>query len=85
MTPFDVTAKLFNRESNRSSSLADKLDLYFQDFSMIPLMVQENYLKMKIYLEPGNINDQKLQTLDRISRAADSISLSNLIESSQRA
>ncbi|KAJ3371044.1 hypothetical protein HDU91_005634 [Kappamyces sp. JEL0680] len=40
LTPFDVISKLLSQSSFRSSSFADKTDLYFQDYSLIPLFVQ---------------------------------------------
>src|SRR4051794_25740043 len=40
MSPWDVTSALFNRVSFRDMSFADKLELYFSDFSLIPLMIQ---------------------------------------------
>ncbi|KAF9764925.1 Replication factor C subunit 1 [Nosema granulosis] len=38
---FDVAAEVFQRRS-----LSEKIDLYFEDYSIIPLFVQENYIKM---------------------------------------
>ena len=40
MNIFDITAQLFDRQNFRSISFSNKCDLYFQDFQMIPLMVQ---------------------------------------------
>lgn len=43
MTPFTVIEKLFGPyflSPNSRKSLNDKMDLYFHDFSIIPLMVQ---------------------------------------------
>ncbi|EOB14795.1 DNA replication factor c subunit [Nosema bombycis CQ1] len=38
---FEIAAEVFHKKS-----VNDKIDLYFQDYSIIPLFVQENYLKM---------------------------------------
>jgi replication factor C subunit 1 len=83
MTPFDVTSRLFNRESFRNTSFADKMDLYFQDFSMIPLMVQENYIKMQpAFAAEAGLSGKKAtsKTLELLSLAADSMSRGNLVE-----
>ena len=41
---FDVVPELFSSGYSRMK-MSDKLDKYFVDTSMVPLMMQENYLK----------------------------------------
>ncbi|CAK9779377.1 DNA replication factor C, large subunit [Cutaneotrichosporon oleaginosum] len=84
MTPFTITDKLcgpysFSRTSKET--LNDKMDLYFQDFSFIPLFIQEHYLKTN----PARINhldghEKDLKNLELISKAADAISDGDLVD-----
>lgn len=43
---WDVVKKVFSAEEHRTMSLADKFDLFFHDYSMGPLFVQQNYLSV---------------------------------------
>ncbi|KAI8844475.1 replication factor RFC1 C terminal domain-containing protein [Chytriomyces cf. hyalinus JEL632] len=87
MSPWDVTGTLFNRVSFRETSFADKLELYFSDFSLIPLMIQENYIKMDPVLakENGGPNkaQQDIEALNLLSNAADAIAHADIISSVQ--
>ncbi|KAJ3262664.1 hypothetical protein HK103_000193 [Boothiomyces macroporosus] len=87
LSPFDITSRLFTQHSFRSTSFNDKIDLYFQDFSLIPLMVQENYLHCNSQLarESGAVGKQmNHQVMNLMAQAADSISLGDILDSSQR-
>lgn len=84
MSPFDVTGKLFSASSFRSSSMTDKIDLYFQDYSLIPLFIQENYIKMNPSMTSGSGRQQTASTLKLLAEAADSISMGDLVDSVQR-
>ena len=42
--PFDITKKLFSASDSQNMSLQDKLSLFFEDYSFVPLFIQENYL-----------------------------------------
>lgn len=78
-----MTASLFNAQSFRQSSFIDKIDGYFQDYSMMPLMIQENYIKMKpMFCQESGLGGKKLVAnhLDFLAKAADSISRGNLVE-----
>lgn len=44
LTNFDAASKLMNRAENKKMELRDKLDLFFIDYDLIPLLIQENYL-----------------------------------------
>lgn len=42
--PYDVVRKVFSAEEHKTMSLYDKCDLFFHDYSLGPLFVQQNYL-----------------------------------------
>ena len=47
MGPWDVCRKVFSASDHAHMSLMDKSDLFFHDYSLAPLFVQENYLSVK--------------------------------------
>ncbi|KAL0125553.1 hypothetical protein PUN28_004575 [Cardiocondyla obscurior] len=72
--PFDVTKVAFNAKEQKNMSLNDKINLYFNDYNITPLFIQENYLDIRLsQVSP-------LERLERIANAADSISTGDLIE-----
>ncbi|KAJ3084849.1 hypothetical protein HDU99_001925 [Rhizoclosmatium hyalinum] len=86
-SPWDVTGTLLNRGSFRDSSFADKLELYFSDFSLIPLMIQENYIKMDPTLAhetggPTKIG-QDIEALNCLANAAESIAFADVVSNVQ--
>ncbi|XP_032689501.1 replication factor C subunit 1 isoform X2 [Odontomachus brunneus] len=76
--PFDVAKKVFNAAEQRDMNLNDKIGLYFHDYNIAPLFVQENYPAVKLS------QASPLQRLERIARTADSISQGDLIEKVMR-
>lgn len=44
--PWEVVRQVFSAEDHKNMSLADKVRLFFYDYSIGPLFVQENYLKV---------------------------------------
>lgn len=54
-------------------SFYDRFDLFFNDYNMAPLFVQENYLKSKP-------NCKSSELLSRVAMAADALSFGDLIE-----
>lgn len=44
--PWDVIRKVFSEEEHKKMSIHDKSDLFFYDYSLGPLFVQQNYLKV---------------------------------------
>ncbi|XP_071943755.1 replication factor C subunit 1-like [Antedon mediterranea] len=79
--PFEVVRRVFVSGVERSKmSLQDKISLFFHDYSMGPLFVQENYIS--IVPEKGK-SDKKMH-LDLLSKTADSLCYSDLIEKSIR-
>nr|XP_033712834.1 replication factor C subunit 1 isoform X6 [Tursiops truncatus] len=75
--PFDVARKVFvTGEETAHMSLVDKLDLFFYDYSIAPLFVQENYIHVKPVAAGGDMKKH----LMLLSRAADSISDGDLVD-----
>ncbi|KAG7562255.1 hypothetical protein FFLO_02341 [Filobasidium floriforme] len=84
MTPFNIVPALigpyaFSKTSRQT--LNDKLDLYFQDFSFVPLFIQENYLKnAPARIPKGDDPESQMKRLECFSKAADAISDGDLID-----
>ncbi len=81
--PFEVTSKLFNSKQ-RPQTQRDLYRLYETDPVLVPLFVHELYLErgkpLYIPIESLRRKNQKAETLlQRISRASDSISMSDTI------
>ncbi|GJN92543.1 hypothetical protein Rhopal_005573-T1 [Rhodotorula paludigena] len=87
-TPWTLYSKLTGPQafSNVSGlSLTDKLEVYFQDFSIMPLFVQENYLKGRFSRAGGAGGggggpEAQLKNLDLACKAAESISDGDLVD-----
>ncbi|XP_011631850.1 replication factor C subunit 1, partial [Pogonomyrmex barbatus] len=75
--PFDVAKIAFNAEEQKTMNLNDRIGLYFHDYNIAPLFIQENYLGVRSQMPPR-------QRLERIANAADSISQGDLIEKVMR-
>ncbi|XP_019732229.1 replication factor C subunit 1 isoform X1 [Hippocampus comes] len=77
MGPFDVCRKVFAAgEETAHMSLIDKSDLFFHDYSLAPLFVQENYLHVRPAAAGGNAKSH----LVLLSKTADSISDGDLVD-----
>ncbi|XP_052902347.1 replication factor C subunit 1 [Anopheles moucheti] len=70
---WDVIRKVFSAEDHKSMTLNDKADLFFHDYNIAPLFVQENYLKV----QP---KAPRTEWLDRIAMTADSLSRGDMVE-----
>lgn len=44
--PWDVVRMVFSKEAHKNMSLQDKANLFFNDYSLGPLFVQQNYLSV---------------------------------------
>lgn len=73
--PFDAVRKLLSGAESSKMNLNEKSDLFFCDYSIMPLFVQENYLMV----EPGGGRGNIKKTLALISQAADSICDGDLV------
>ncbi|KAG8855857.1 hypothetical protein FRB96_006679 [Tulasnella sp. 330] len=84
MTPFTVIEKLFGPyflSPNNRKTLNDKMDLYFHDFSLIPLMVQENYLKSQPKKLAGMVGTaHALEEMKLMDQAASAISDGDMVD-----
>ncbi|KAG5650076.1 hypothetical protein H0H81_000853 [Sphagnurus paluster] len=84
MSPFDITSKMLGPylfSATSRETLGDKMELYFQDHSFMPLFIQENYLKT----QPVKVRDLEgpekvLKQLELMDRAASSISDGDLVD-----
>lgn len=65
--------KIFSVEENQKMSMNEKSDLFFQDYSMGPLFVHENYLQVAP-------EGPKSQVLPKVAKTASSLSRGDLIE-----
>ena len=74
--PWDVCKMVFNTENHKTMSLKDKSDLYFHDYNLAGLFVQENYLQAK----PAAANGDKKKLMQLVSKAADSMAEGDLVE-----
>ncbi|CAI9606181.1 unnamed protein product, partial [Staurois parvus] len=75
--PFDVVRKVFGSDGdNAHMTFIDKLDLFFHDYSIAPLFVQENYIHVKPAASGGNLKKHLLL----LSKTADSICDGDLVD-----
>lgn len=83
-TPWSLYNKLFGPQafSNVSGmTLNDKLDLYFNDHQIMPLFVQDNYLKATFSKSNGlHGPDKALKDLELAAKAAEAISDGDLVD-----
>ncbi len=85
--PWDVVRDLLSLQSFRAMSFTDKIDLYYQDYQLIPLMVQENYHRVvPSVISQSNLTpkQKELETLKALSRSADAIADSDIVDRSVR-
>lgn len=80
MGPWDVTKKVFSASDHKNMSLMDKSDLFFHDYSIGPLFVQENYLSSS----PDAAKYDSKKAIVLASRAADSIADGDLVDKTIR-
>jgi len=83
--PFDVIEKVFANDFQPGFVLR-KSDHFFVDYSLMPLMVEENYLSVN--RSPTPLDDPKksrdLQTLEALMQAAESFSDADVVSTFQR-
>lgn len=80
MGPWDVVRKVFSAEEHKSMNIIDKCDLFFYDYNISPLFVQENYLAAV----PHDVEGSKWKTFERYSLAADSIRIGDIVSAKIR-
>lgn len=76
--PFEVLRMVFSASEHKNMNIHDKSSLFFHDYSIAPLFVQENYL----LVQPHERDHQssELKHLQRLSEAADSICDGDLVD-----
>lgn len=78
---FDIVGEFLSRGSYKRHSIQDLIELYFNDSSLVPLMIQENYINCKPSVVDGNnrtITD--LAVMDAMERAANAIANSDVVD-----
>lgn len=83
-TPWTLYNKLMGPQAFSSVSgmtLNDKQEIYFQDHQILPLFMQENYLKAK-FSRAGSSSgpDLKLKNLEIMANASEAISDGDLVD-----
>ncbi|XP_065581719.1 replication factor C subunit 1-like [Artemia franciscana] len=76
MGPWDVIHKVFSAEEHKKMSIHDKSNMFFQDYSLGPLFVQDAYLQVVPHAAKG---DEK-KTLELISKSSDSLCDGDLVD-----
>jgi len=83
-TPWTLYSKLFGPQAGSTVSgmtLNDKVDVYFQDHAMMPLFVQENYIKGRFSKASGSSGRElELKNLELMTNAAEAISDGDLVD-----
>ncbi|KAJ5780165.1 hypothetical protein N7457_005325 [Penicillium paradoxum] len=84
LKPWDIVSKVLSAQMfspSSTSTLNDKIELYFNDHEFSYLMLQENYLKTKPALA-GKYHgkEQQLKALELLDNAASSISDGDLVD-----
>ncbi|GFS51750.1 replication factor C subunit 1 [Nephila pilipes] len=74
--PFDVLREVFAIANNPKATLNDKAALFFHDYSIAPLFVQENY----VHVNPTSTEGNKINHLTLLSETADSICMGDIID-----
>lgn len=78
--PFDICRKVFLKSEHEQMNIHEKTGLFFQDYSIGPLFVQENYAKWDPIRAKGN----KYARLELVARTAASIADGELTEALMR-
>ncbi|XP_039960664.1 replication factor C subunit 1 [Bactrocera tryoni] len=73
MGPWEVVRKVFSADEHKHMTLNDKCDLFFQDYSMGPLFVQQNYLQV-------SPTGSKSDIPSKVASTADALSLGDLVD-----
>ncbi|VDC01871.1 unnamed protein product [Peniophora sp. CBMAI 1063] len=85
MSPFNIIHEILGPQlwaTNSRKTLNDKMELYFQDYSFVPLFMQENYLKTSPQRTRGLDGPEKaMEDLKLMDQAASSISDGDLVDS----
>ena len=78
--PFELCRLSFSDEM-RSKSLAEKIDIFFADYQLMPLLIQENYLNCSPSLFDSTQQKRKISDLEYLtllSKAAEDIAIGDV-------
>lgn len=75
--PWDVVRMVFSAEEHKNMSIHDKSDLFFHDYSIAPLFVQENYLTVTPQVSKNKV-------LERVAECAESLAIGDIVDKSIR-
>ncbi|CAF3829037.1 unnamed protein product [Adineta steineri] len=78
--PFELCRVSFS-DDLRQKSLSDKLDIFFYDYQLMPLLIQENYLQCAPTLSNSDNHKQKVTDLEQLSllaKAAESMCIGDV-------
>merc|ERR1712032_905611 len=74
VSPFDAGLKLLCKNELKPLPMATKMDLFYIDSDLMPMMIQENYLRT---YEKSNRNIDDPVELDKAAKAAECIALAD--------
>ncbi|GAN09055.1 DNA replication factor C, large subunit [Mucor ambiguus] len=80
---FDIPGELITSGGWRSKTLTEKYEIYFHDYALSSLMIQENYLKSTPELatsKTGNPKERDCNEMELIAKAADAIADGDLVD-----
>ncbi|CAL8099615.1 unnamed protein product [Calicophoron daubneyi] len=84
LSAFEVIRKVFSPDISGprggAATINDSLDLFFQDYSLVPLFVQENYLNVRPRAAEGNMT----KVLEMMAQAADDIAMGDIVSGAIR-
>ncbi|KAJ3343135.1 protein transport protein S31 [Gonapodya sp. JEL0774] len=85
LSPFTLTGNLLSYHNYVNTTLSDKIDYYFMNYDLLPLMIQENYIRTTPNSAAGVAGARKdLMTIQALSEAADCIIAGDLLGSTMR-
>jgi len=80
-----ISRRFLDANKHRDASLSDRLDMFFYDADLMPLLFQENFLKTKITLPPAEkAYRADWHTISRAADAADCVSEADTVNNSIR-
>jgi len=74
-SPFDACMKMF---SSSNINLIDKTNLYFHDYSLVPLLIQDNYIRVVPSITAERKPVGTKQRMELISKVADSLAIGDI-------
>lgn len=74
---FDAARKVLSFAEHKNMSIHERSNLFFYDYDLLPLFVQENYLSV-------SPNGPKTDILEKVALSAESLAMGNIIESKIR-